>query len=82
MDVFGGLRTFGCWLFAGLLELCGIRTWDQRKIGMRDHVITADLGLNKRIDAEARSLSLTKEQVDTIRQPSVRVAAKRKADTP
>jgi hypothetical protein len=79
MSIFGTIKNCFRWLLFGLLELCGVPMWDQRKTGVRDHEVASDLGLDKRIETETKSLSLTKEQVDTMRQPSVRVAAKRKA---
>jgi hypothetical protein len=80
MYVLGTIKNCFRWLLSGLLELFGVRMWDERKTGMRDHVVAAELELNRRIDTEAQSLSLTKDQVDMIRQPSVRVAIKGKAD--
>jgi hypothetical protein len=82
MDFIGTIRLYLRWLLFGLLEICGVRMWDNSRKGVGDDEVAADLGLDKRIETETKSLSLTKEQVDTIRQRSVRVTANRKADTP
>jgi hypothetical protein len=66
------------WFLIGLLEICGLS--DQSRKGVRDDEVADELALQHHVETDSHSLSLTKEQVDTIRQSSVRVVAKRKAD--
>jgi hypothetical protein len=79
MEASGRIMKSLRWLLFGLLELCGVRMWDQSKTGLRDNELAAELELDKRINTEAQSLSLTKDQVDTITRSPLRVAANRKA---
>jgi hypothetical protein len=82
MYMAGTVEAYLRWLLFGMLERCGVRMWEQRKTSMQDHDVAAELGLHNQIDTETKSLSLTKEQVDTMRRRRVRVAAQREADTP